>query len=215
MRLLFHGVACAILLILSYKIGQLRQIRADNEQVETLIQSGLLESLPIHQEMSSWTLVEFEKQVKAYNAPSMQRYFSQLVDQKHQIDSLVFVIDSCQNDLNMLTESYDSLFQVHARINTLCEKMSVDCRFDQFYPVFSSDQIQWQTGQPVTLQLRLGLSDPHKYFQEVPISINHHPVKNNEYQQQFNTSGTHPLHIRYQHPKTLDSVTLTYFVNVQ
>ena len=216
MRLLLHGVACAILLILLYKIGQLRQIRANNEQIKTLIQNNLVESLLIHQTYCLDLLHFGGKKVEAYNIPYMVNCFSQLMQQKNQIDSLMPIIISFRNDSNKLVQGYDSVFQIHKRMNKLFGHIaSPDIYFEPFVPVITSDQVQWKVGQPETLQLLLTSNDPHKYFQEVPISINHHPVKNNKYQQRFNASGTHPLHIRYQHPKTLDSMSLTYFVNVQ
>lgn len=216
MRLLLHGVACAILLILLYKIGQLRQIRANNEQITTLIQNNLVESLPIHQTDCLDLLHFCGKKVEAYNSPHMVNCFSQLVQQKNQMDSLTPIIISFRNDSNKLVQGYDSVFQIHKRMNELFGHIaSPDIYIKPFVPVITSDQVQWKVGQPITLQLLVQNNDLYKNISGIPISVNHHLVKNYQYRQQFNASGTHPLHIRYQHPKTLDSVTLTYFVNVQ
>lgn len=215
-RPLLHGFACIIMLILLYKIGQLRQIRADNEHVATLIQDGLVESLPIHQAFSTVTKYDLEWELGFHTQPRAFETLTQLQYQKSKMDSLTHVAGQFVHEPEKLSRAMDSILQVHYKFTELIERNSVThCGLDPFGSLLSSDQLQWQAGQPVTLQLLLTSNDPHKYFQEVPISVNHYLVKNYFYQQQFNTSGTHPLHIRYQHPKTLDSMTLTYFVNVQ
>jgi hypothetical protein len=218
MRLLLHGVACAILLILLFKIGQLRQIRADNEQVALLIQNNLVESLPIHQAYSTIFKHELERDLPDLICSHCIKVLTQFQDQKNKMDYWVQATGRFVNNPEKLMQGIDSIFQVNYQIAELVSRNRSTASVDfPMYPELFSNQVECQVGRPVALQLLLAVNTgfDKKNIREVPISINHHPVKNNEYQQQFNASGTHPLHIRYQHPKTLDSMTLTYFVNVQ